>query len=77
MMHGPNLAPRTDFGSQNWSPPCQSPTDRDARASMIYLPIITLLAISSMLSMPAVETPTLTLPEMYMYLVDIGNCVTT
>jgi len=24
------LAPRTDFGSQNWSPHCQSTTDHDA-----------------------------------------------
>ena len=35
MMHGPNLAPRTDFGSQNWSPLAKnvnsSPTDHDAR----------------------------------------------
>ena len=35
MMHGPNLAPRTDFGSQNWSPLAKNvnspPTDHDAR----------------------------------------------
>ena len=35
MMHGPNLAPRNDFGSQNWSPLAKNvnspPTDHDAR----------------------------------------------
>ena len=25
MIHGPNLAPRTDFGSQNWSPLASPP----------------------------------------------------
>ena len=59
MMHGPNLAPRTDFGG----PPLASPPlivmHGPNLASTIYLAILILLAISSMLSIPAVETPTL------------------